>query len=79
MDFKINDIDLQEEIIKQVATRVVEEYFDATDVDDWDNRKRESAKRIRKYVDMAEWEKAPEGFTMEATKRFFGILVEKMK
>lgn len=62
------------------AKKIVDKYFDADDLNhlSWDKKQEQGAIRIKKYIDKADWDKAPEGLNRLIVAEFFKKIIEKM-
>lgn len=80
MEIKIDDKELTEIMTEYAAKKIVDSYFDADDCRflSWDKKQEQSAIRIKKYIDKADWDKAPEKMNRLVVQEFFKKIIDKM-
>ena len=57
---KIDIKKISDELERRAIDKILNDYFDANDVEDWNRRKEERAKRLDKIIKKVDWEKLPE-------------------
>lgn len=77
MKIEIDYNDMIKEVTTIMAERVVREYLDAYDIQDYQKREVESAVRSKRILDAIDWSNAPDSLSASACKVFFERIVNK--
>ena len=76
-ELDIDEAEIKELVKNRIAENIMGHLWDASDIDDWDARKRVSKKRRETIIKSIAWDTAPKEMTSIVVQKFFSRLMSR--